>query len=463
MSRLVLLGAALVCATMVAGLAAAGHLERLTKPGLLILVIAPSAAAVTLTYVALWQPDRVARWRGVRVGRRLARELSLLGVSLIAVETLLAIWVPDTQSPQLIRKSAADKLGLPFDTRTHSEVVAQLRDDGVDALPGSSRDWPLSSFVHARLPAGFYPLSHASNASIVECNERGEYLVYQTDEFGFNNPRGLLAQNRLGIAAVGESYTLGHCVPHEHSLIGLLRKVYPRTANFAMAGGASLSQLASFREYVEPLRPPVVLWMVNWTSIVNEDELNDPVLTRYLDPTFSQHLRERQSEVDRVLRTLAIPAQAERDRAARLAIERAEARRFMDIPFIPRLRDRQYIGFWRSAARPDLRLFVQIVTLANETTQRWGGNFILVILPSYAEVVRATKSPLRNERMMRVLTDRGISVIDGLPPFLSQRDPAGLYPMRIQNHPTPEANALLADHLVQELERRWRHRLADLR
>jgi hypothetical protein len=305
-------------------------------------------------------------------------------------------------------------------------------------------------------------LSHASHASIVECNESGEYLVYQTDEFGFNNPRGLIANGRISIATLGESHALGHCVPQAHSLIGLLRQTYPRTANFAMAGGSTLSTLATFREYVEPLRPPLVLWFVNPHGVVDEDELKDPVLIRYLDPTFSQRLRERQPDVDRVIRSLAIGVQAEHDRAAKHAIEHANS--FTRIPLLSRLRERQYVSLWRSSrGRLDLGSFVQGLTLARETARRWGGELVLVILPTYDEVVDKQTSRVRQEHVMRALTERGIPVIDGVTPFVSQPDPAALYTMRISNHPTPEGNALLVTHVIRELERRFPQGLAALR
>jgi hypothetical protein len=462
--RLILFGAGLACAVVVAGLAAAGHLERLTMPGLLFLVIAPSALAVALAYVAIWQPDRVARWRPRRHGRRLAGELSILALSLIVVEVLLMLWAPNIPSQQLTRKKAADKLGRPFDTRTVSEVVAQLRADGIDALPGLTRQWPLLPFVHERLPTGLYPLSHASNAAIVECNEGGEYLVYQTDEYGFHNPRGLLASRQVGIAAIGESHALGHCVPPAQSLVGRLRNRYPGTANVAMAGSYALATLASFREYVEPLRPPVVLWIANPHSLVDDDEQHDPILTRYLDPTFSQRLLERQSQVDRLVRTISIPAQAELDRAAKAAIEQAEAPGLVPILSLRRLRERNYVPLWRPPEdKEDPQPFVRSVLVAKEATERWGGVFVLVILPTHREVVRKIRPPLWHKDVRQTLTERGTQVIDAVPVFSRQPDPSALFTLRIHNHPTAEANELLANYLVQELERRFAQRLASLR
>ena len=150
--------------------------------------------------------------------------------------------------------------------------------------------WPLFPELRRLLPAGLYPLSHASNALVVQCNESGRYYFYRSDEWGFNNPRGVLAAGDIDVALVGESYFQGFCLPEPQSLAGSIRKKYPRTANFALAGNRLLGQLGSFREYVEPTRPRVVLWAVNPNFAVMDENTRDPILARYLDPTYSQHL-----------------------------------------------------------------------------------------------------------------------------------------------------------------------------
>jgi hypothetical protein len=462
--RVMLLAAGLACALIALGVAG-GRFGSLTRQGLLFLIIAPSAVAATLGYVAIWQRHRVAGWQPARIARRLACEIFFLGMALVAVETLIAIWAPASPSQQLERKSVADKLGIPFDIRTTSEVMAHLRQQHIDAVPGLTRYWPRGELVRGRIPDGFYPLSNASRASVVECNEAGQYLVYRTDEFGFNNPPGLLASHDIRLAALGESLTLGHCVPPAQSVIDLLRRRYPRTGNFGMAGSYSLSLLATFREYVEPLQPPLVLWSVNPFYVGDQSELDDPVLVRYLDPGFTQNLRARQPEVDRIVRDIAVPARYDADRAARLAIERAEADRYLRIPLLLELRARRYLSLWRSPSKPvELQLFTQVLSVAQATTRRWGGEFVVLLLPTYGEIV-ANSLPLTlgHEHLKKVLTHRGILVIDGVDLFRRHSDPAALFTMRINNHPTPEGHAALASFVASELERRLPQRRAALR
>lgn len=428
-------------------------LDRYAPSGALVLIALISAVAVGLAYVALRQHDSVNRW--------VARELALLGASLLVVEAAMAILAPELPSPQLSRKRVADKLGIPFDSRTVSEVVAELRSQGVDALPGISRPWPQHPRVSERLGDSIYPLSHASRATVVECNEDGRYLTYRTDEFGFNNPPGLIASGNVDLAIVGESFALGHCLPEGQTLLGILRRAYPRTATFARAGNGTLAELASFREYVEPHRPRVVLWTVMPEFVVPRSEVEDPLLTRYLEPTFSQRLLERQPEVDRVIRELAIPIQAEMDREAKLEIRRVYVRRFERLFLLPELRARVFpqmrnklgVAKASSSQGPDLAPFVESVRLAQETAEQWGGELVVLLLPTFKEVVaNQVESPFRHDRLAAALRGTGVAVIDGAALFLEQEDPAGLYTMRINNHPTPQGYALLGNHVVDRLQ-----------
>jgi hypothetical protein len=113
---------------------------------------------------------------------------------------------------------------------------------------------------------------------------------------------------------------------------------------------------------------------------------------------------------------------------------------------------------------PDLRTFVQALSLARDTTRQWGGEFVVLLLPTYSETV-AKRIPLtlRHEHLQKVLTEHDVPVIDAVPLFLGHPDPAALYTLRIESHPTAEGHALLANYVARELERRFPQRVAGLR
>ncbi len=149
----------------------------------------------------------------------------------------------------------AEREGHPFDERARMEVVRDLRAHGIDAAP---RIIPAALLVET--PDGslrsrvridgeeVLPLAGISRKQVVSCNETGEYPVYASDEHGFRNPPGLWAQAPITLALIGDSFTLGECVPSEASIGGRLRRQFPHTVNLGMGGHGPLLQLATLRE-----------------------------------------------------------------------------------------------------------------------------------------------------------------------------------------------------------------------
>jgi hypothetical protein len=457
LSKLALGAIALGAGCFVGFIVLTGKLDGLTTYGVVCVVGIALATALAAGMVA-------ARMSGSAT-TAVVFELAAFVAGLVFVELFIAITAPDVGSPQLARARDADKLRLPFDSRTKSDVVAELRSKGVDALPGISREWPRLPYIRQQLPNELFPLSHASLADIVECNESGRYLVYQSDEFGFNNPRGLLAGGHIDVAAVGASFTLGHCVPAEQSLIGQLRQVYPRTGNFGLAGSGTLSMLGTLREYVAPLKPALVLWIMHPWTADTRDEAADPILVRYLEPAFSQDLMAKRELIDATWRELAMPIQHEFDRRNGMTIARAADARFARVPYLQQVRDRlNLVGpFKKPAPDPDLRMFYAAIAQAQRETEQWGGTFVVVIMPLYAETIAHELHPmLRHERLKQSLEERGVAVIDTVPTILAQRDPRALYTMRRNNHPNPAGYKLLADEVKMQIAQRFAPRIPAL-
>jgi hypothetical protein len=441
-ARVGLLVLGLACAALL--LQTAASLEDYPFAVWFGLAAAAGALGLGLAYVAVF-----AQWHVVR---RIGIEIVALAAVLLLVETAMALFLPPPDDRAAQRRHAASRLGIDFDERSRSEVVADLRRDGVDAYPGTGSSWGGVPMVQRRLPTGFYPFSHASNVTVVECNESGAYHTYETDEWGFNNPPGVVSAGHVDVAIVGESYALGHCLPTQDSLAGLVRAEFPRTANFGMAGTTTLHALGILREYVAPLRPHVVLWTVNPYFVTADAELENPVLSRYLEPGFSQRLALRQPETDRLVREIAIPVQAELDRIAADRSRQSKRERVLGSWRLPELRASLGAAVRRGEVlrgATDLSLFKRTLELANEETRGWGGKLVVVLLPIYAEVVAGQVEPdRRHENLARVVQGLGIPFVDGVRVFRQAQDPAALFTLRINNHPNAEGYALLAGEVI---------------
>jgi hypothetical protein len=229
----------------------------------------------------------------------------MVAIGLLVVEFMIAVVCPSHSQRQVERMRAAQRMGLPFDGRTKSQVISDLQAQGQSVLPGMARDWVRLASVRQQLPDGLFPLGNASMSRIVECNEGGAYVFYDSDEFGFNNPRGIwhpAASTSRSSASRSRSATVcRRSQPGRSDPSNVPAHRQPR-----YRGHQHLSMLGAFREYVEPVRPPLVLWVINANTVDSWHELEDPVLARYLESGFRQGLMDRQAEVDRAWRDIAV-------------------------------------------------------------------------------------------------------------------------------------------------------------
>ena len=106
-----------------------------------------------------------------------------------------------------------------------------------------------------------YTLGGISNITTIFDNENGYYPIIETDEYGFNNPKGLFAKGGVDIMLIGDSFAEGACVKPDETIASILRKSGFKTISLGKGGNGPLIELATLKEYAEPIEPKVVLWL----------------------------------------------------------------------------------------------------------------------------------------------------------------------------------------------------------
>jgi hypothetical protein len=77
-----------------------------------------------------------------------------------------------------------------------------------------------------------------------------------------------------------------------------------------------------------------------------------------------------------------------------------------------------------------------------------------VVLPMYDDVVTNEPTTVQRHKLVVQSAHRlGLRVIDGAELFSAAPDPAGLYALRISNHPNAAGHALLARRILEELRK----------
>ena len=380
----------------------------------------------------------------------------------------------DANSKVAVRRIKEEKsANASFDSRTRLEVVHDLRSKGIQAFPNifpavlfqSNGRGVIKSFftVHDE---EFLPLASIANVTTVFCNESGQYIIYQSDEHGFHNPPGLWEEGRAQIVALGDSYAHGACVPSEKGFVSAIRSRYPRTINLGINGDGPLTMLATLREYAPYLKPKVVLWFYyegNDIRDLYEREKHSPLLKRYLDSSFSQHLIDRQPEIDQ-----ALTAYLERE--MELQTTSFDVEEFLKVhhlrtllhSVIDKRPDRDGLPAeliehlqkdGAPAEKQDLQLLRAILTEAWQTVSLSGSRMYFVYLPTWERYRIPDLASQNRDAVLSIVNQLRIPLIDLHGTFVLLPDPLSLFPSRRYAHYNVDGHQLVGSEIVARLEK----------
>ncbi len=236
----------------------------------------------------------------------LALVLCSIGFSLYGAELLMSLSPSKSGSETLwgdarFKESRQKKIhalaktfNAEFDTRSRLDVIRELRGQGIPAVPSIPPSALLKGQASGRFESEIridgeesLPLGGISNSVTVLCNETGRYSIYDSDERGFHNPRGIWGSRSMAIAAVGDSFTEGSCVPSDRNFVALIRNRYSDTLNLGMSGEGPLFMLAATTEYLPFVKPKAVLWF-----FYEENDFEE--LWKESRSSFAETIRRRQ-------------------------------------------------------------------------------------------------------------------------------------------------------------------------
>lgn len=357
---------------------------------------------------------------------------------------------------------AAAAMGAPFDRRTTLNVIRDFRALGIEAWPSLSA----SHYIDAEDPIEIdgrvvVPLSPGiPEVSTVFCNEAGDWVTYEADEYGFNNPTGSHRPGDVQVAIIGDSFVHGWCAPFEQTLVGQMRGLDSSVLGLGLEGSGPLAQLGLEVEYVMPLSPAVVVWVFFEGNDLRDfsNELSNDLLTRYLIPGFKQGLRELRSPLERKLRDQVLRLFSEEEAKAEEArARRKSARRRRESVAgwmrLTELRSRLAdLGRSRKPEHPyDPAVVEQVASRMRDDVATWGGTLLFAYLPSRQRFEDpATANPHRADILAQVRA-LGIPTVDLFEPLAAHPDPLSLYPFRLENHFTAEGYELLARALEESI------------
>jgi hypothetical protein len=298
------------------------------------------------------------------------------------------------------------------------------------------------------------PLAGISHRFTVFCNETGNYVDYISDEHGFRNPEGSWHQGVPKLAVVGDSFAQGACLKEQNTFVAMLRQHYPSTLNLGITGNGPLLDLAILEEYLPTLKPKTVLWFffADNDFLDLREEKSSAFLGRYLDLRFQQHLLDRQPEIDRKLTSFLSKAEASPHEFSDL-LEQVylNKRSTYALLYFFLLSDIRFlISHPPPTDHPEFALFQTVMQKADKTVASWGGKLYFVYLPGYVSLeTRSSRLQSERERVLQIVTDLGIPLIDVEPEFRQHRT-SDLFFSPV-SHYNEKGNEIVADTVLRVL------------
>jgi hypothetical protein len=388
--------------------------------------------------------------------------------------------------------SMAARKGNTYDTRSMWEVIREERAQGIDAQPsfqprallvldldkGLHPD-ELQNFVISKTwgveidGQRVLPLGGIANKHIVYCNEGGTWAEYDSDEHGFNNPKGIWEKDTFDAAYVGDSFTQAQCVPREETTAHLLRQRFPASVNLAMSGSGPLIELAGIEELLSVKKPKTVFWFYYNNDMGDLSvEKQAPTLMKYLEEDgFKQNLAARQDQIDAALLELSkkIEAMAPRwpswleaiglnRKAAPIWLgDLAMNENHSSATAVMRL-DRLSWAMTSLAVKdvfaiePDFPLFKRVLARAKSRVESWGGKLVFVYVADMFYLQYKGKREHHNRaKVLETAREVGLPVIDTMPAFMAVDDPLKVL-AHLESHCNGAGYKLMAETIFKALD-----------
>jgi len=374
-----------------------------------------------------------------------------VGISLYGFE----IYLEYSQVKKLLKSKKVIINDNLNDTRTVFEVIKDLRKSGVSAYPN------ITSVVEFETEMKIHPLGTISNITTTLGNENGYYSIINTDEHGFNNPKGLYKNKNIDIALVGDSFAEGAAVNYYESISGILNKLNYKSITLGKSGKGPLFALATIKEYAKQLKPKYVLWMFFENDLDDlGHEMRSSILTKYLDDDeFSQNLISKQHEIDKIQINHALVELNKKNQAVE------NITNLKNFSFVNSLNNslkfynlRKILGVVPKPESIDyMKTFKNILFKSNSMINNWGGKMIFVYLPgweNYSTVNSLNKKLHLRNNILKTVNELNIRIIDmHKEVFETHPDALSLFPFRMNGHYNVEGYQLVAETIGKRLEK----------
>lgn len=351
------------------------------------------------------------------------------------------------------RTVLAKKFEIEIDNRPYIKVFSELAKSNElrheFRLNISSLDAYKGILTNLKVIPFKGPIS--SNSLGQYSNENGKYKIYKNDKYGFRNDNKIYDKKIINIL-IGDSFAEGLPIEQDKNVSSILiEKFNLNTANFGIAGTSLISYYAVFREYVKQIKPKnVILFYYEGNDFLMLNSEKSSFLSKYLDENFTQNLIKNNYEVNKSLDILEkytenkyniLMDQKSQEEKNLFNVERVKEK-VIDFLEIQNLRNILNIDLSEPDYSMEINLFKKIIGNINSQTQEWGGDFILVYIPSWGRYNDKYKFEGNNAKyifnlknsLINYLKENSIEYIDLDKEFAKSNNPSKYYNFDFYGH-----------------------------
>lgn len=352
----------------------------------------------------------------------------------------------------LKRIGAALSQGKTFDTRTRLQVILDSESVGKQLSPRITPK-EFKKINGFKTDGGrLFPLGGLSNRSTVYCNNYGDYLLFDSDQWGLRNPAQAHQNSPSDLLVIGDSFSMGHCVKND--IASLLRQRGMTALSLAYSGNGPLIELATLREYGTQVSPKVVLWVYYEGNDLRDlnSEKSVSLLMRYLEPDFSQGVISKQPQIDALLEDYIQKARAKKiAKTSWLAVVKLSGTRIFVKKSISQLRTKKV------QAEADLVLFEKILKQAQDDISSWDGQIVFVYLPDWTRFAYPESYGDVNhwldyrDDVLSLVQRLNIPIVDIAETMALRQDPVSYFPYRFRGHYTEQGYDIVVEQINETL------------
>ena len=398
--------------------------------------------------------------------RRLRDELKV-NISVLLVAVVISVYGIETlleyfhEKPLIHPESTiaiAKQMGVPFDARTKMEVLENLKDSSINKYSNFTPSQFIKSNGLASGDRRLFPLGGISKQTNVYRDQVGFWSIYKSDEHGFNNPKGLYKENKVDIILTGDSFTEGYSANSDENICAILRESGFNAINIGKGGNGPLIEFATLKEYAEPLKPKIVLWLYYVNDFDDlKNEMKSSLLKKYLDEQdFSLNLISRQEEIDSVLINY-ISEEWNRE-IEKQRVEKIINHWIIRVFKLSNLRNKINLTLKpepepKPEPKPEqLKIFKDILEKSKKMVSGWGGKMYFVYLPEFWRYSTGEEH-INREFILHTVNEMMIPIIDiHKEVFDPHPDLLSLFPFRMYGHYNADGYRLVAEAISKRLK-----------